>query len=80
MVAREKKQQTLRQLDQTIRERREYLATIERDIEVATQTGAFALTEVQSEINVLNNEKARLLRQNLELAQSIRERKAKLTL
>lgn len=62
----------LSNLEDTIRERKTYLDTIERDIEAVTTAGNNHLFIIQGEIEELNNEKARLMKQNYELEQTIR--------
>lgn len=69
------KQQKLSNLDEVIKERKEYLATIERDIEAVTTAGNNSLFNIRGEMETLQREKAALLKKNYELDQIIREKK-----
>lgn len=68
------KQSQLKDLNKLIKDRKEYLAQIEKDILTATENGAYAMRDLQTEIVGLQDEKARLMRKNFELAQQIREK------
>ncbi len=63
----------LKQLKELIKERKEYLDTIERDILEVTTAGNNQLLMIHGELQVLENEKADLLKQNYALEQYIRE-------
>lgn len=69
------KQQKLSSLDEEIKERKEYLATIERDIEAVTTAGNNALFNMRGDMENLEREKAALLKKNYQLDQVIREKK-----
>lgn len=76
MAEREKKLQRLADIKAEISERYSYLTQINRDIEAATIAGGDAIRDLQSEIRVLEDEKARLMSYNFGLEQRIRENKA----
>jgi len=59
----------------TIQERRAYLKQIEADIEAVSLAGNDQMRDIQGDIEQLEQEKARLLKSNLSLDQSIREKK-----
>jgi len=59
----------------TIQERRAYLKQIEADIEAVSLAGNDQMRDIQGDIEQLEQEKARLLKNNLSLDQSIREKK-----
>ncbi len=63
----------LKQLKELIKDRKEYLDTIERDILEVTTAGNNQLLMIHGELQVLENEKADLLKQNYALEQYIRE-------
>jgi predicted nucleic acid-binding Zn-ribbon protein len=69
------RQQRLKELNETIRERREYLEQTERNIEVMTIAAADSMRELQGDIDELENEKLRLMKQLFGLEQRIREAK-----
>ena len=66
---------TQRQLESAIVDRAAYLRQIERDIEEVTLAGSDRIRVLQGEIDSLEREKARLMKQLLGLNQQIRERK-----
>lgn len=66
---------TLKELETKIKDRRAYLAQTERDILTATENGAYAIRDLQIEVDTILAEKARLLKQNLTIQQNIREHK-----
>lgn len=68
----------LKALQQQVNERREYLSSLERDIEIATIAGADKIRELQGEIDELESERARLLRLALGYEQRIRDAKLQL--
>jgi hypothetical protein len=70
------RQQLLRELNDTIRERRGYLDQLERNIEVVTISAADRMRELQGEIDEQENEKLRLMKQAFKLEQRIRDAKA----
>lgn len=72
---RQTKQQKLSDIEETIKERREYLATIERDIEAVTTAGNNQLLIIRGEIEMAEREKAQLLGQNYYWEQKLRENK-----
>ncbi len=65
-------EQKLRLLEQ-IADRKAYLVIIERDIEAVTLEGNNKLLYIKGEIDSLEREKARLMRLNFRLLQTIRE-------
>lgn len=67
------KQQKLSEIELTIKERKAYLQTIERDIEAVTTAGNNQLFNIRGEMEQLEREKADLMRQNYSLLQQIRE-------
>lgn len=69
------KQSNLQEINQEIRERKQYLHTIESEIELASESGAAALRDLSIEVNALEKEKARLMKQLLVLKQEIQEAK-----
>lgn len=69
------RQQLLKEVNETIRERKEYLATLERNIEVATIAASDRIRELQGDVGELEDEKSRLLRLALGLEQRIRDAK-----
>ena len=69
------KQQKLSDLNETIGERKAYLAQIEQDIEAVSTAGNNQLFIIRGEMAELENEKASLLRQNFEIEQAIREKR-----
>ncbi len=69
------KQRKLSDIDELIRERKAYLDTIERDIEAVSTAGNNQLFIIRGEMEVLEREKAGLMKQNYELLQCIRENK-----
>lgn len=62
-------------LNNTILERKAYLAQIERDIESVTKAGSEKLQDVYREIEMAENEKAKLLQELFGIRQQIREHK-----
>lgn len=72
---RQTKQQKLSDIEETIKERRGYLATIERDIEAVTTAGNNQLLIIRGEIEMAEREKAQLLNQNYYWEQKVRENK-----
>lgn len=69
------KQQRLDSLDEQIKQRKAYLEQIEGQIAAVTEAGNNSLFAIHGEITEAENEKARLLRQNYDIEQRIRERK-----
>lgn len=67
------KQQKLSELDELIKQRKQYLEEIEGQITAVTEAGNNALFSIHGEINEAENEKAKLLRQNYDIEQKIRE-------
>lgn len=70
-----RRQRRLDDINAQIKERTEYLTRINDDIDAATIVGADRLRELAGEVTELEEEKARLMKQNLGLEQRIRENK-----
>ena len=69
------KQKKLNQLDIQIIDRKDYLAQIERDIELATTEGNNQLLLIRGELDGLDREKARLMKLLYSLEQDIRDKR-----
>lgn len=67
--------QTDSKLKQQIKERKDYLSTIERDIELVTTAGNNQLLIIHGQIEVQETRKASLLKECYGLEQRIRELK-----
>ena len=68
------KQQSLKQLNEQIAERREYLKTIEHQIEDFSNSANNRLFELNGEIDKAERELAKILRRSYEIDQKNRER------
>lgn len=77
-MAAEQRRQKLREINAEISERSAYLVKINDDIDTATIAGSDRLRELAGEITALEDEKARLMKQNLGLEQKIRENKLRI--
>lgn len=68
-----RKAESLAGLEEEIRDRKAYLATIEEGILVATENGHNAIRDLLHETQNLEAERARLMKQLFSLRQDIRE-------
>jgi len=69
------KQEKLKNFNDLIKERKEYLETIERNIEAVTEAGSNRLFELNGEIEAIESKRAELLKVNYQLEQTIRQNK-----
>lgn len=72
---RQTKQKKLKNYNDLVKERKKYLATIERDIEAVTEAGNNKLFELNGEIHSIELRRAELLRINYQIEQKIRHNK-----
>lgn len=68
-----KRAESLAGIEEEIRDRRAYLATVEEGILVATENGYNAIRDLLHETQNLEAERARLMKQLFSLRQDIRE-------
>lgn len=69
------RQPKLNSLNDEIRERTAYLKQIEEQIQAVTEAGNNQILAINAEVSTLENEKARLLKENFAIEQRIREKK-----